>query len=413
MSVSPDKSSPPPLHESSATRELRSGFAALRFRDVALEQQFRQTHWRESRVTVHLHLWLSMILVASFILIDQLILQRPMSWPLLMLRVIAVLTLCIATALTAKQYPGNDQYHHVIPLLSPVFGACAVFNELVNAQQAVSFFPAIVLTTFGIYLLFGLLFKQAVLAGLSVMAIYLLAFWQQPLASDVLIYNGTVLLFTNLLAASACYSMERLRRTAFLEANLLTDAARRDGLTGIYNRRAFDEQSNRLWQQASRAQQPLALLLIDIDHFKAYNDYYGHQVGDQCLQQVANILGVACQRPLDFTARYGGEEFAVMLYDVHSEQVHLVAERIQAKLQQLGIAHPAAPQRRLTASIGVACVQPTAERTIYGCIQLADEALYEAKEAGRDRIVIKDSAYAQLTTGAFRQAETLASYQVN
>jgi diguanylate cyclase (GGDEF)-like protein len=147
-------------------------------------------------------------------------------------------------------------------------------------------------------------------------------------------------------------------------------------------------------------------MLIDIDHFKSYNDYYGHQAGDECLRQVAWCLMRSARRPLDVTARYGGEEFAIVLYDARRDHIEDVARRVRAGIEALNIEHLASPLplKRLTVSIGAACVEPVAGRTHFGFIQLADEALYDAKEQGRDRIVIKDKEYAQLSTGAFRKS---------
>jgi len=187
---------------------------------------------------------------------------------------------------------------------------------------------------------------------------------------------------------------------------LLTEAASRDGLTGIHNRRAFDDRLDLLWPQAMREQTPLALMLIDIDHFKLYNDYYGHQAGDECLRQVARCLMRCARRPLDVTTRYGGEEFAIVLYDAGREQVEEVARQLRQAIEALGIKHLASPSphERLTVSIGAACVTPSFGRSHFGFIQLADEALYAAKEQGRDRLVIMDKEYEQLSTGAFRRA---------
>jgi diguanylate cyclase (GGDEF)-like protein len=149
----------------------------------------------------------------------------------------------------------------------------------------------------------------------------------------------------------------------------------------------------------------VALLLIDIDHFKAYNDFCGHQAGDECLRRVARSLTRTARRPLDATARYGGEEFAIVLFDVRRDYVEDVARRIQAGIESLAIGHPASPQgERLTVSIGAACVQPASGRSHFGFIQLADEALYAAKESGRNCVVIMDKEYDQLSTGSFRKS---------
>ncbi|MGC3981336.1 MAG: diguanylate cyclase [Steroidobacteraceae bacterium] len=388
--------------DSPAATQLRRGFRWLRFADPLLEQAFQQHHIERAHTRVQLHLWLTLALVMSFIWIDHL-LDRTSSVALVMVRVLALGSLLASVLVAARKASYEHYYPQVICILVPLFGVCAVANELIDQPAGVSFFAAIVLVVFASYLLVGLLFVAALCSGLFVLTAYLLGAKAVHIPENELIYNGTVLLFTNVLGATASYTLERLIRTSFLEAQLLNDMANRDGLTGIHNRRAFDEHMNRIWQQAQREQQPLALLLVDIDHFKAYNDYYGHQVGDQCLQQVARLFGSVCRRPLDFTARYGGEEFAVVLYDVNQEYVQDLTSRIQMQLLELGITHPASSgPRRLTVSIGAACVVPDRQRSIFGFVQLADEALYEAKDAGRDRTVIKDREHADSATGTFR-----------
>ncbi|MGE0114563.1 MAG: diguanylate cyclase [Steroidobacteraceae bacterium] len=402
------------MTDSVAARQLREGFHWLCFSDPLLEQAFRQHHIERARPRVQLHLWLAIALVMSFIIIDETLLNRAGGIQLLLVRVLALGSLLISALVASRESWYERYYTQAIRVLLPLFGICAVANELLDQPEGVSFFAAIVLMVFAVYLLIGLLFVSALCSGLFIFTAYVLGAITVHTPQQELIYNGTILLFTNVFGATASYTLERLVRTTFLETRLLNDMANLDGLTGIYNRRAFDEHTEQVWQQAMREQRPVALLLVDIDHFKAYNDYYGHQVGDQCLQQVAQILMAACRRPLDFTARYGGEEFAVVLYDAGRDYVQELASRIQGRLLELGIAHPASSgTRRVTVSIGAACVVPDQNRSVFGFIQLADEALYEAKDTGRDRTVIKDREYADLATGAFRHADGRAQRRVS
>ena len=206
------------------------------------------------------------------------------------------------------------------------------------------------------------------------------------------------------MCAAGAYNMERMRRTAWLEARLLDEVAQRDGLTGIYNRRRFDEHLGHVWQLAVRENRPIALLFADIDHFKAYNDRYGHQAGDEAMKAVANVLTQFARRPMDLVARYGGEEFAVVLYDTTQAHASDVAERLLEDVRRLGIPHQdssAAPV--LTISVGVACVQPVARRSSAGLLQLADQALYAAKDGGRNRCQLLQEEYEHMKTGYFRR----------
>jgi diguanylate cyclase (GGDEF)-like protein len=195
---------------------------------------------------------------------------------------------------------------------------------------------------------------------------------------------------------------EKTARLRFLEACLLREMVARDGLTGIQNRRMFDQHIQRVWLQAVRDAERVAVLLVDIDCFKDYNDHYGHQAGDECLRAVATSLSQCVRRPLDFVARYGGEEFAVVLYEAKREYVAEVLTRIQRSIAELNIPHQASHvATRLTVSIGAAFILPNANRTLEGLIQLADEGLYSAKEQGRNRVVVMEAEYNALKTGRF------------
>jgi diguanylate cyclase (GGDEF)-like protein len=217
-------------------------------------------------------------------------------------------------------------------------------------------------------------------------------------------YDTLVLVAANVIGASVLYMQERTNRLRFLEAGLLREMVARDGLTGIQNRRMFDQHMARIWQQGVREQQPIAVLLVDIDCFKNYNDRYGHQAGDECLRAVAKSLTHCARRPLDFVARYGGEEFAVVLYEANREYVAEVLTRIQRSIAELNIPHDASiVATRLTVSVGAGFSRPTASRTPEGMIQLADEALYAAKEQGRNRVVVMESEYQAMRTGRFEK----------
>ena len=175
---------------------------------------------------------------------------------------------------------------------------------------------------------------------------------------------------------------DRLRN----DRTLLTELALRDGLTGVPNRRAFEETIEREWRLALRAQQAMSLLLVDIDLFKQYNDRYGHVMGDTCLRHVATVLQEAVQRPADLLARYGGEEFVLILPGTPPAGAHDVAARLCKLVRQLNVVHEDSPIRRLTISVGVASIVPADGSVPEELIAAADRALYEAKRNGRNRV---------------------------
>jgi diguanylate cyclase (GGDEF)-like protein len=201
----------------------------------------------------------------------------------------------------------------------------------------------------------------------------------------------------------ACFQQATRYRKAFLERGLIADLAARDGLTGLKNRRAFDEHLIRSWQQALRDRKTLAVMLIDVDAFKKFNDRYGHKAGDIALQRIAGVVHSIAKRALDLAARYGGEELAVILYDVPRESAAQLAEAMRIAVMNLGIEHlDGTPLNVVSISIGVGIVRPTLARSPDGAVQLADEALYAAKRNGRNRVELFESEYDALSTGTFR-----------
>jgi len=180
----------------------------------------------------------------------------------------------------------------------------------------------------------------------------------------------------------------RRANRALAEANRrLEELSRTDGLTGVANRRQFEDVFEREWRRAQRAKGPIALLMIDIDEFKKYNDHYGHQGGDECLQKVAATLKSALARASDVVARYGGEEFVVVLPGSDRDQAVATAERLRQRVEQLGMPHEAATSgsKRVSISVGVAALRPKAKDEPEMLLSAADQALYGAKHGGRNR----------------------------
>jgi diguanylate cyclase (GGDEF)-like protein len=166
----------------------------------------------------------------------------------------------------------------------------------------------------------------------------------------------------------------------------LTQMARLDGLTGLPNRRTFDDVLDREWRRLARVGQPLSLVLFDVDHFKLYNDTYGHGGGDVCLKRVADCTIGALQRPADMVARYGGEEFVAILPDTAAAGAAAVAEAIRENVAALGLRHEKSPTApHVTVSLGYATAVPRVERPPAELVEAADRALYAAKAAGRNR----------------------------
>jgi diguanylate cyclase (GGDEF)-like protein len=184
--------------------------------------------------------------------------------------------------------------------------------------------------------------------------------------------------------------MVKERTIALQSANdSLQQLASMDSLTQVYNRRYFDEYLEGEWQRARRNEDWLSLILCDVDHFKDYNDTYGHQAGDVCLYNVAQAMLQVSHRSSDRVARYGGEEFVIVLPHTDREGAMRVAEAIRAQIQALNLPHMGSPtQGFVTVSMGVASMVPISEQGVFQLIQDADRGLYQAKQSGRDCVAV-------------------------
>ncbi len=195
-----------------------------------------------------------------------------------------------------------------------------------------------------------------------------------------------------LLEAFGAYLSLALQRASLREQkSKLEELVAVDALTGVANRRAFDVALAREWARAMRAKRPLAIALLDIDHFKRFNDTYGHREGDACLQRVARACSASSVRTSDLFARYGGEEFATILPDTDDRAARVAADRIRSAVETLAIPHTGSSDGIVTASVGVASMIPTRGSHPSDLVERADRGLYRAKGTGRNRVVLVDA----------------------
>ncbi len=170
----------------------------------------------------------------------------------------------------------------------------------------------------------------------------------------------------------------------------LEHLATTDSLTGVANRRVFDDRLDAEWRRAQRSREPLTLLMIDVDHFKLFNDRHGHKAGDQCLRSIASALSQVVRRASDLIARYGGEEFTVVLPQCGRDEGVSIAESLRRAVEAMKITHPDCQSGVVSVSIGVATIVPQSDSYRENLLEQADLALYEAKRRGRNRIVSHD-----------------------
>ncbi len=388
------------LPDSPYAAELRKDPPEARFA-APVEVQFLRSRLREDRPLVRLTCTLALLLMAlrggeSL----GLVLSSRSVPPLFML--VLVSSLALAWLSWSRWY--ERLYLPWAAVLVPLRN-CLVAAQVIHlaAQGQSDILMVLPMLLIGPFYFLGLLYRTALLTAGLTLASLAGAAAVFHLSPPMAVRGGTFLIVSVVVLAIAARQIEKRLRRAFLENRVVAELAQQDALTWTKNRRVFDEYLPRLWRQAVSDERLLAILVIDVDHFKSYNDRYGHQAGDAVLRRVAIALQQQARRPLDLVARYGGEEFAVILYDIDGAAARSTAERMRQAVEQLAIEHCGSPSGGvLTISVGVAVVSPTSGRNAFGALQLADEALYRAKAAGRNRIEMRDDTeYRMLVTGVF------------
>ncbi len=277
---------------------------------------------------------------------------------------------------------------------------------LLGPPQAIALYlAAYLLIAFFAGTIVRLAFNRAILIMVvTAVGFNLLLFWWRPQGIDIIASYNAYFTCGALMSLAANYAMELSVRREFLQQKLLglervqleqantqlEHMATIDPLTGVNNRRQMEKVLDAEWRRASRSHTCLSVLMVDIDHFKKYNDGYGHQAGDVCLVQVAECIANSFRRSLDTVARYGGEEFVVVLPDTGAEQAQQLAATLCANVRELHIEHAFTDtaHREVSLSVGVARAWPGAGSDYTALLRCADKALYQAKERGRNRVAV-------------------------
>lgn len=388
--------------------QLRTGFSNLRFRGF-LERDFREVLVRQNLVRGRIASLILLAMLVAVTILDWAVDGSPdvdLSDVLRVGVILPALSLIVcATFLSSLQH----YYTRIVAISVALLGFVVIYNGQVGAAGGSAYLAIglilVILYVFYVCLFPGLLFRISISIGMTLVIAYFAFGFAMGVSSVQLSYSTAMLIAAVGLSGLASYNLEYVLRISFLETRLLNELAERDGLTGLYNRRMFDDLMRRIWRQSRRDSMPLEIVLIDIDFFKIYNDVYGHQAGDDCLRKVAKCIAESAKRPFDFAARYGGEEFVLMLYDLPREHARTIPEQIRLDIMNLDIPHKGSTVADVvTVSIGVALASPGMGRSLAGTIQIADESLYEAKLAGRNRLICRDAAEYDMDTGTFRVA---------
>jgi diguanylate cyclase (GGDEF)-like protein len=372
----------------------RRGLLRLRFPDE-LEAEFRAAYRETHRRWARMSLLLALSTVLGFAVIDHWVLPNPSVGHSDLVRFGLHLPMVVVMLFMTFDRYFDRWYQLGIQVSTPLFGiGTVILATQANGEHVPLIAARLVLVIFFLYFMVAMPFHAALRTNLVLIAAYVVAFIVNQVDVNIATYQLFVLFCANLIGGAGCYALEHANRIAFLDRRRLAEVAMHDGLTGLLNRHALEEQARRLWQQASRDKLAVSVVLVDIDHFKAFNDRYGHQAGDQCLRDVAAAVRRASRRrPLDLVARYGGEELIAVLFGADRDHAETVARTILDAVRELRIPHVGSLTRPyVTVSVGAATVEPGADYTHEFAVQLADRALYAAKGRGRDSGTFLDSS---------------------
>src|SRR5690606_34436775 len=322
-------------------RQLRQGFRQLRF-TPPLEREFQAFFSRHNAVRQRGAIIAGIVLLLALLPLDINYLPGSALDYYLFTRIwITIPLLLLALALTFRQ--ALRRYFSlfslvIISIIGIAASAVIVYCNSVNQPLPYEGLMLIIMVAF---FLGGLYFRQSLLCAITVSLSYVL-FSEALLEPDHINYHNYFFLFATLLVgAVSAYTLEYQIRIGFLQRGALRNLAKTDPLTGLYNRGAINQKLNHLVYYAFREKKPITLLLLDVDHFKNFNDFYGHIQGDHCLQRLAAAISACCKRPLDFAGRYGGEEFVVMWFDAQPSEVEAFAWRVKEAIEQMAIRHDA------------------------------------------------------------------------
>lgn len=391
MQRPPDPRSP--LAATPYSGQLQAGFRWLRF-SPALEGEYRDAGMQTLRTRMRWASVLALAIWAGFSLFDWWRIptfaagtsEQAVAMSLRAVRV-AVTVALLAAVLCSHARWRFAVLHAAFTVVVAALACGSAYSVYAYKLMALPDETSVlVLVMLAIFMPLGLsLYSQLAVAVSYVAAVEVMAL-SAPLApvGEAMLRIGVVLTLSLVVLAFGAYWREYLQREQFLLRGDMHWMAMRDALTGLFNRRMFTHHLERAMRQAQRDARSLALLLVDIDHFKRYNDHHGHPAGDVVLQQVAAAVARSAARPLDMAVRLGGEEFALVLYDCDAAHAHHAGDALVDAVAQLALAHPNSPVAPfVTVSAGCAMLRP-GERP-EDLYTRADEALYGAKTAGRNR----------------------------
>jgi len=376
--------------DSAYQAQLRRGFSRLRF-TPNLEHRFRADYAERHLPRLRLGFLGAAAVYAVFLIVRSRVEIGPVAAWGLALRALVIAAMLVPVAISYTRWR-----RHVAAF---VLAAYALFAAGLTAIEVVAEtygadrrYEALVRAAFHAYAFSGLRLRPAVAAGALMLLAYFAGGLVGGLAGHDWAYQLLLITLANVLGAAALYVLEHAERESFLRRQVAGEMAGRDGLTGLPNRTAFLQHFERVLKQAAREQHPVAIAMVDLDFFRAYNDHFGHLEGDAALRHVAHAALAEFRRPLDMLARYGGEEFIGVWFDPQPGTLEYLAGQVRARVRALELPHPATPHGRLTVSVGAVGLVPGGDESMLELIRQADAALYIAKSEGRDAVIAQDAS---------------------
>ncbi|NNF39782.1 MAG: diguanylate cyclase [Woeseiaceae bacterium] len=371
-----------------------------------LDRAFRRYYIERMLPAARAAIGLGLAFVLAASAMDSILRPQAIAREIIPLRVATAVVPLLAVLAATYMLKKRVYLPYLFVTAALLVGVASIVIETPAVGREMTPMWGVVFLTFNAYLLLGLTLRQATTVGWPLLLAYAVAGIYFGVPSGSLAYALVLLVFLNGIGTYASFLLERDARELFDNKRELARLASTDGLTGLFNRHAFDQHLRRLWKQARREYEHIAILVADIDHFKLYNDCYGHKMGDDCIKAVAAVLAESVNRPLDVVARYGGEEFVIVLHDPTPSFLSSFAESLCEKVVALNIEHKASEQAAqcVSLSIGAALAESANAITEEQLIRQADDALYEAKNQGRNRAVVYRAEWGQQTTAHLAQA---------
>lgn len=375
--------------ESQAAQVLQRGYRQLHFPEP-LETQYREDYRANAQRMARMSIIVALITATGFAILDPWVMEAQNATPSVV-RFGLQFPILIACLLATNHRFYSRWYESAVYAGVPLFGLGTVLMTANAPVDHIALVGArLLLVTFFCYFMLGMRLRPALTCNVIILSCLIIATVWGTIPGTLGGYLIFALVCANIIGASGAYALEYAHRTAFLERLSLEEMAARDGLTRLLNRQTFEFRARNAWRSATSLARPLAIVMIDVDYFKHYNDHYGHQAGDECLRRIAAAVRAAIKPQRDeLVARYGGEELIALLIDRSPIEVETVAHNIVECVARQAIPHVASSVSDcVTVSVGATlpCCDP--EVAYSTLAHIADKALYLAKHQGRNRAVL-------------------------